>query len=204
MRIRSAIIFCLLLKSGASHAKDSWLCTEASSQRFGQDIHSCGIGLGKDEAEARLKAFDSAKAEFNKVCDSSDDCKGHEITVDPKRTTCEQTGTGFKCYRMIVFSIRDSLKPQYEPTNKAELHDRSLVHNAPILKKGMSKQDLFASFGTPQQVVHAHALGGNDYLQIFYRGRPFCDSGGSCYVIVEDNKVQSYEHFNPEFTDDMQ
>ncbi len=39
---------------------------------------ACGVAESTDENEARTKAFENARAEFIRVCRSSDDCKGHE------------------------------------------------------------------------------------------------------------------------------
>lgn len=103
-------ILTVFIVSMRASAKEDWICVEASSQRVGNTIQSCGIGVAGDEASARLKAFDSAKAEFDRLCAASDDCKGRKVTVDPRRTTCEPAGGGFKCYRMLSFIIADSLQ----------------------------------------------------------------------------------------------
>ena len=94
------------LLSTAAWTADDWLCKEASSQRRGNTIHACGIGLGADENAAHLTAFDNAEKEFLKVCSASADCSGHAANADPGRTTCERVPSGFKCYRMVVFSIQ--------------------------------------------------------------------------------------------------
>lgn len=99
--------FLMLLFSAISFAtaSESWLCTEESSQTQGQQIFACGVGHGEDEDQARAKAFDSAKAEFRRLCDVSTACKGLAVKVEPKRTTCEEGSQGWKCYRLLVFEV---------------------------------------------------------------------------------------------------
>ncbi len=83
---------------------DDWLCTEEASQRDGNVIKACGVGLGFDENGARYQALENAKIEFDKVCNASSDCKGHEVVAEPTRTECRE-GELFKCYRLIQFKI---------------------------------------------------------------------------------------------------
>lgn len=148
-RILTALLFLL---ADNSFAKSEWLCTEASSQRRGDSIYSCGIGSGKDENEARLNAFDNSKKEFNRICDSSDDCKGHEISVNPERTACEKGTNTFKCYRLIVFTINEKAKngtaksPSAETNivlkdqpDKFESFEYSSIETLPKVKRGMKK-----------------------------------------------------------------
>lgn len=68
-------IYLILLFPIYAVAAEQWICVEASSQKQGKVISACGIGMGKNENEARLNAFDNAKTEFQRVCLSSDDCK---------------------------------------------------------------------------------------------------------------------------------
>ena len=82
-----------------------WLCTEESSQRSGNEVQSCGVGIAATEDQARIKAFDNARIEFNRICQASDDCRGHQVSVKPRRTSCAANDQGIKCYRLLEFTI---------------------------------------------------------------------------------------------------
>ena len=86
-----------------------WLCEEEASQREGNTIKSCGIGQAKTEAEARDMALDNAKKEFDKICNASVDCAGHETIADPRRTSCSLKGNTYTCHRLIAFEISSKL-----------------------------------------------------------------------------------------------
>ena len=106
IRVGVGLLLMKLIAVARAEEPENWFCKENASQRRGNSIYSCGVGLGKDENEARVRAFDNATAEFSKVCHASDDCNGHEISADPKRTTCAPDGRDkFKCYRLVVFAI---------------------------------------------------------------------------------------------------
>lgn len=110
-------LLALILLSGLAHAAPTeWLCTEEASQREGSVIKACGVGLGTTEAAARIAAFDRAKQEFMAVCNASFDCVGQGFTAHPKRTTCEQSGNGFKCYRLVSFTIESAEAPTVQQT----------------------------------------------------------------------------------------
>lgn len=149
-----------------------WLCTEEASQRTGSLIRACGIGQGADENEARLKAFDAAKTEFGKVCEASDDCKGHQVSVEPARTACEKTPAGVKCYRLIVFTIGEAGGspaqtmpgvvvhsidgvPVTSSPDKAETFapfTYGQIAKLPKIRKGMTKAALLKAVGAPVRV----------------------------------------------------
>lgn len=194
---------------------DSWLCTDEASQRKGNAILACGIGVGSDENVARLTAFDAAKAEFVKLCSASDDCKRRIITVQPHRTACEQNAEkGYKCYRLIEFDIgaEPSLKQSSQATD-AKLIDRpdsfqsfsyDQIDKLPKLRVGMPKRELLADFGAPQSVSNSTNFGsGKSYQQLFYSGKMCVYENSSCYVIVEDGQVTGWEEFKPVYTDDL-
>lgn len=102
-------------------AAENWLCTTESSQARGNQVFSCGIGYGRDEDAARTKAFESAKSEFNRLCEISSNCRGRTVSVDPKRTTCDGENGKYKCYRLIVFTIGDEMsKPTQASANIAK------------------------------------------------------------------------------------
>ena len=98
-----SLIAALCLAQGA--LAEDWMCKEVASQRSGNIIKSCGFGNGADENAARSSAFQHAKKEFGSICAISSDCRGRAISVQPERTSCEKDGAGYKCYRLIVFTI---------------------------------------------------------------------------------------------------
>lgn len=185
-------------------AEENWLCVEASSTRDGNVIQSCGIGRGPDENSARLRAFDNAKIEFDKVCESSDDCKGHEVTVKPERTSCSKAGQDFKCYRLIVFTIseREKVVPkregqpyQFNSTNK------NVDNRYPKVKVGMKKGELLKLFGPPMSIKSSF-IKGRTIPFYMYIGE-MCDYTKVCGVHVLNGKVISIHDFNPLNTDQL-
>lgn len=105
--MKTLFFFSLFGLPPMSLASDAWLCTSESSQVHGGSVFSCGIGVGKDEGEARAKAFGAAQSEFYHICGASTNCKGHAVIVEPRRTTCETANSGYKCYRLVVFTVSD-------------------------------------------------------------------------------------------------
>lgn len=88
-------------------AGESWLCTEDSSQLQGDSVAACGVGEGETEGKARRIAFNSAKTEFNEICGPDTECSMHKYAIEPKRTTCERIDGGWKCYRLMVFRVKN-------------------------------------------------------------------------------------------------
>lgn len=184
------LVFGILVASccvTSSFAKDEWLCVEASSQRIGSEIQACGIGNGKDENSARLNAFDNARAEFTKLCEASDDCNGHEIVVEPKRTSCERVNESYKCYRMLAFTIKDKrkkspieLKESPEIFGSFSYKD---IQNLPKAKVGMKKEDLFKDFGQPVSKGNVYLphkdFWGTNATVFNFKGK-FCANEYSC------------------------
>jgi hypothetical protein len=105
----------------AAHAAD-WLCTEESSIRDDAGIHACGIGVSEDEDEARGLAFNHAKAEFNRVCQDSEDCKDRKLTVSPGRTTCALKNGSFTCHRIVTFTPGEPIDPAVVAVNTRQLN----------------------------------------------------------------------------------
>ena len=174
------------------YASEDWFCTSQSSKVEGESVKACGVGIGKDENEARLKAFDAAKDEFLRVCAASDGCRDRSTSIEPERTSCAKDATGFKCYRMVRFALGEKSAAK-----------QGLVATARKVRVGMSKADLIATFGAPYSIEHGMNLGSGEYLQAFYKGQSCETADSSCYVIIKDGKVQSYAHFKPEMTDDI-
>lgn len=82
---------------------DEWLCTTESGQRVGNTILACGIGDSlNDEGLSRKKALQNAIEEFRTICELSNDCRGRQFNIEPKRTSCLIDKVGLtKCYRLI-------------------------------------------------------------------------------------------------------
>jgi hypothetical protein len=122
-------ILLILLFAQTAQASDSWLCKEASSKRVGSDLYSCGVAQSETENEARTEAFQNAQREFEMVCNISQDCKGHQVSIEPKRMTCDQSKDGsYKCYRLIVFTILEDMKsdPELVQDERAREHEQSI------------------------------------------------------------------------------
>lgn len=101
-----------IFASGIARAEDKWFCTDDQAMRSGNTLMICGVGTSYDEGDARKKALENSMNEFKTMCALSADCKGHKITVDPKRSTCfanpekfHTSFANFTCHRMFVFTI---------------------------------------------------------------------------------------------------
>ncbi|MBT3586569.1 MAG: hypothetical protein HN509_16795 [Halobacteriovoraceae bacterium] len=96
----------ITLVTQPSLAEDNWLCKKTASEREGNAINACGVGVAKSEGKARKKAFERAKQEFKDICSISDDCKGKKTIVSPLRNSCKKLKkSGYKCYRGLKFEI---------------------------------------------------------------------------------------------------
>lgn len=181
---------------------EEWLCKEAASIRNGPLIQSCGIGTGKDENHARLAAFDNAKAEFERICLASDDCKNRTVSVEPERTSCTKEKSGYKCYRMLTFEISRSTKQggQKASTKSPDVPDAFIpfriedVAHLPRLRKGMTKKELLEKFGAPFKVDNYY----------WYRGEMCIYSTSTCLVKVQNGAVTSWDDFKPIYTEDLE
>lgn len=168
-----------------AQAKEQWFCTEASSKVIENQVHACGTAEAATEDEARAKAFDSAKEEYEKICDTSEACRGHEVAIDPRRTTCDSVKGKWKCFRLIVFDIKSKI------ANKA-------LSVAGKIKRGMTKEALLRAIGYPHSFTKGTKLivdGGpgklEHYTQLFYHDQNVC-SYSTCYVILTEGKVTDY------------
>lgn len=104
------------LFSLTSLSQENWLCSSGSSELRGDSVAACGVGEGDSEALSRKRAFDSAKTEFNEVCSPGTECYELKYAVEPKRSSCEHSLDGWKCYRLVVFRAVDV--PRNVPTRK--------------------------------------------------------------------------------------
>lgn len=118
-----AVLICILSYPNSLLASETWFCTSESSKIVGDQIQSCGVGIAPDEAQARSKAFDMAKHEFDTLCAISDECKTRKVAVNPGRTTCEVNALGeTKCYRMLMFTLGDSKVPRKAAVQVAPIY----------------------------------------------------------------------------------
>ena len=210
----------VILLSQAQAETPNWYCKEVASERQGNIIHSCGIGTGNDENEARSTAFDNAKIEFKKVCGLSADCKNHLVSVKPERTTCDKVETGFKCHRLLTFSIGPKSDEKIEDEEKVTVKSKAIANYKPIdnIKSpdtdevfkpfvykqiernpqvyiGMPKKELLQKFGAPRTV-------NNNTAQFFYEFKgKMCQDDQECYVTLQDDYVKNYMDFKSIYTD---
>ena len=98
------LVFILMLCPSISHASQ-WFCEEEAAVRTENVLKVCGIGESKEEGPARLKAYRNARWEFLEFCNSSSDCIDHFYYAKPLRTECVETDKGYKCHRLVEFTI---------------------------------------------------------------------------------------------------
>jgi len=208
----SSLTGSLLLFSFASSANDSWACVEMSSQRTQDGILACGIGTAPTEQVAREEAFRRALNEFHLVCDSSSDCKGHMVEIDPKRTSCKREKLGFKCFRAVQFVIKDLEGTKLPFTEKESPSDAKIMarvravetRNQELLKKqqeqaaghtirkGMDVEDVIATLGNPY--LHYVNIDNQDTL-VYDSKSPFCIAGEcKMYFHPKTGKLYKWEN----------
>lgn len=88
----------------------AWMCEQSSGVKNFDNFQACGVAEAKTEMEARQLAYESAKSEFDNICQSSNKCKENQVLVEPGRTACSKEGDNFKCYRLIIFTLTDEKK----------------------------------------------------------------------------------------------
>lgn len=166
--------------------------------RRGNDIEACGVAHDTDLNVAKAKAFDNAKSEFNKVCGSSEDCYQHQISVNPKRTTCDTFNGAYTCYRLLEFNI-GKIKTQladnvqaYEPEQDAQL---------PKIYKGMRKAEVLKIFGAPT-AIHVDDIIDHDTLLI-YTHSMICNGIIGCGIVLKNDVVISYTNIKYQYTKDL-
>lgn len=193
MKTLAAVIVSLIaINSKASE----WFCENQASERHGDTITACGIASAVSEQDARNKAFDAAKIEFDKICNSDTSCKHHEIGVVPKRTECQVTESSenvklIRCVRAVQFSIGESNVPAKKAVASGDSGDF-------IIKKGMTKAEVVEILGEPDEVL--------DSGQWYYGDRPYCKGnaiGKSCGIVFEHGKIDRYYDFTANHIDIM-
>jgi hypothetical protein len=103
------LILILMMCVATNAFAGEWFCMDESSEKIDNVVRVCGLGESQEEGPARIKAFKNAWEEFYQLCKSSTDCAGHHFNSKPLRTECDETDRGYKCYRMIEFTI---IQPQ--------------------------------------------------------------------------------------------
>jgi hypothetical protein len=115
LRFTSLILIVSLFIALESRAtdKEQWFCTDDQAMKTGNTFVICGVGTYSTEGDARTKALNNAMNEFMTICELSSDCKGHKITVEPKRSSCFEntkkyhtTFEQFTCHRMFLFTVQ--------------------------------------------------------------------------------------------------
>lgn len=96
----------IIFLSLQAHA--DWFCTESAGKNSEGTYQVCGIGEDPSEAQARTLAFDAARAEFNRTCQEDLKCKSSSKSLELKRTECKKSPTGYKCYRMLEYTLTDT------------------------------------------------------------------------------------------------
>lgn len=190
-----ALLVLILCLSNVALAGDEWFCSSESSRRSGSLIQACGVGEAATEAEARVKATQAAREEFNLICRQDSQCVGRALTVNPKRQTCSIQGGQIKCVRMVEYTIGrdlDSNKPQAPVASGARPLE---VTDAPKIHKGMTKAELLAAFGTPDQYIQAS----DQYLILNYVNSSFCN--GRCTIGLDGDRVYKFDGFKIQNTD---
>lgn len=234
LKIQKSKMFFLIIfiigSSCISQAKEQWLCTEESSQIRNGIILACGVGGGSDENEARAAAFENSKAEFKRVCLSSDTCSNHEISVEPKRTSCEGKENSYKCYRLVAFIIGRLIRREksYDEADRSgssrakkiatkfkggDIRDKREIFLAfnyestsdlPRIYRGMEKKELFALFGAPASVWQPGSWSFQfvDAMRFSFKGS-MCEEDGFCTVTLQRDKVWEWTSFKPIYTEDL-
>jgi len=117
--MRIYIIFLALFFKPIS-AYGGWYCDQVASEWLdkGKILQSCGIGIGADENEARLMAFNNARKEFDLVCNRDTTCANRVVNIDPYRSACNPTKDGFICHRLFYYYITSE---ERKPVAKEEV-----------------------------------------------------------------------------------
>lgn len=182
----------LLASRGTAKAGEDWFCKTQASKTSAYIVEACGVGEATTESEARLKAFNAAATEFHNVCNESAVCSKREHEAETKRTTCEITKEGYKCFRMVRFTLgaeKDNLE-QYKP-------NVIMPKAMKTLHKGLKRWQVIALLGIPY---------GTTDTMFSYQNSEFClYSNSLCFVHFDDKGVVSnWNMVKPELTADME
>jgi len=122
MLIVWAVVLVFFLLSKGANASDDWFCTERTVVREGNTYKSCGVASSREEPTARLKSLAAAKREFVSVCDASDDCRDHEVTVETGRTECTKRLIWWTCRRLLVFHVLKAKSSRFQEQSQFHYH----------------------------------------------------------------------------------
>ncbi len=132
--LKSLFILGLLIPING-YTQDQWLCSQSSSELRGEGaIAACGVGEGSTEGLARKEALKDARNEFDAVCAAGTECALLRYSVEPRRATCEEKVGGWKCFRLVVFRVKE------EP--RREITSANIIAPQSYGTMGMSNQDL--------------------------------------------------------------
>jgi hypothetical protein len=99
------MFFIFLMIPSVTHA--NWYCEQVASAwvEEGKILATCGSGKAKDESEAKIKAFENANDEFQKICGKQTICGTKVVNIDPQRSDCKKIGDHYSCKRLFYFHI---------------------------------------------------------------------------------------------------
>lgn len=133
MNFQLLIVISILTFSNIASA--NWLCRVAASQRQDDIINACGIAEASSEDEARKISGENAYRELDLICNRSIDCMNYELIINPLRTDCEKSKSGYKCYRGLEATITRTSKKKNRgesdyivPVRKAVFQDDLLAN----------------------------------------------------------------------------
>jgi hypothetical protein len=192
--IKLTILWAALITCKAATA-DDWFCTEGSSYRTGTTLHACGIGLGKDEQQARTAAFDAAMAEFLQQGGQRD-----MVELEAKRTSCSYKNETWICYRMVDFyekEMPEAVKRYVTSTKKIYIapSDEQLPTGKILLS--MSKKQVRQVMDKPTSVMTIGA-----FIWYQYEGAR-CGNNLICYVIFNGDTIDSFQNIAYDYLEDV-
>jgi hypothetical protein len=109
-------LFILLLLVPSLTEASGWYCDQVASAWVaeGKILATCGSGRGDDESKAKIKAFEDANEEFQKVCGKNTSCGSKMVNIDPQRSDCKSNDGKVHCKRLFYFHITEKSKRELE------------------------------------------------------------------------------------------
>lgn len=197
------VIGLVLLVSVPAHAED-WFCHEASSEKVGAWITTCGTATSSSEDQARVISRERAIEEFKRVCAVSKDCRDFDFVVVPKRTECITSGNSVTCIRAMEFEILEVKREVVAPNVKSvqeqiEDHNIQIEELQKIVEKSkeekiirrelaMVKQDLNQETGEGKPLYISDSFDNSVKVDLkFWDGK-----------LTQDNETESFLNFSYE------
>ncbi len=107
LKLAYVLLMMLIMMLASEVFAGDFFCNDEASQLNGTTYSACGIGVSRNEQEARSDAFKFAKDEFYRFSVDNASWKGKEYDIEPKRNLCTKIEKNyFKCYRMVNFTLR--------------------------------------------------------------------------------------------------